>query len=57
MKNNLRESRLNSGYSVKKVSSMVNVSSQTLLNYERNPGKTPIDVYYKLTSIYRNPSK
>jgi predicted transcriptional regulator len=50
---NLKEARLKSGYTIKQVAAMVKLSQKALSKYEMTPGKTPVDVYVKLLSIYK----
>lgn len=52
----LKQERLNSGYSLKEASAMVNVSERSLQRYESRPGKTPVDVFVRLHTMYKSKS-
>lgn len=49
----LKEARIKSGYTIKQISEMLKLSQRALLKYEMRPGKTPVDVYVRLLSIYK----
>lgn len=53
MEVDLKQARLNSGYSKKEVSTLINISDRSLSKYENIPGKTPADVFIKLLKIYK----
>lgn len=54
MINDLRQARMRSGYTIKEVSEIVKISTKSLSRYENQPGKTPVDVFIKLHSIYKS---
>lgn len=49
----LKEARIKSGYTIKQISEMLKLSQRALMKYEMRPGKTPVDVYVRLLSIYK----
>jgi len=53
MLEDLKQARLNSGYSKKEVSTMIKISERSLSKYESVPGKTPADVFIKLLAVYK----
>lgn len=52
---NLQEARKSSGYTLDEVTTMIKISVKCLVKYENDPGKTPVDVYVKLLSLYNIP--
>lgn len=50
----LKQERVDCGYSVKEASVMVEISEKSLSRYEKTPGKTPVHIFLKLRSIYKD---
>ncbi|WP_212970666.1 helix-turn-helix domain-containing protein [Paenibacillus cineris] len=48
----LKRARLERGFTLKEVSSKIQVSEKTLARYETIPGRVPVDVTVKLMRIY-----
>ncbi|MGF3072778.1 helix-turn-helix transcriptional regulator [Facklamia sp. P13069] len=49
----LKASRTNAGLTSKQVAEMVGIHQQTLLKYEKDSSKIPIDLLNKLSIIYQ----
>jgi DNA-binding XRE family transcriptional regulator len=52
----LRAARVCSGYSTEEAAICVNISPETLCEYERDAGKMPLNTANKLLRLYRFPS-
>lgn len=50
----LKQARIKNGYSIKEASVMVDISENELMRYENIPGKTPVHIYFKLHTLYKN---
>lgn len=53
MRTDLKQARIQSGYTKKQVSDMIKLSQKALTKYEKTPGKTPADVFVKLLLLYK----
>lgn len=49
----LKASRINAGLTSKEAADMVGIHQQTLLKYEKDSSKIPIDLLNKLSAIYQ----
>lgn len=51
----LKALRINAGYTAKEVSEMTDIHVQTLLKYEKDSSKIPMNLLKELSEIYQTP--
>ena len=54
VKNLMKSFRVKAGYSQEKLAKVLGISRQTLIDYEKKPGKMTIETFGKLKEIYGN---